>query len=298
MNFFSNPKSNRQSILFFCLASLIMLLCGVSYSWSLFVVPIEMEMQWSRSTLALAYSYNLYAYCLGGVFAGFARRKINFRQIMFAGVFLMGLGYAGLSTVKSSGHLFLFSILRGWGNGMLYNTILALAPVFFGEKNMFYTGFLLFALGMSSMLLSPLLNWGITFWGWRMVFLVIGLVDAVLLFICTIFIPRPFALNSSSINKVKPEKSLWGLSSKEMLATPVFWLAFLWSTIFGLIGQAYVSQAAACATDIRATALQASLVVSLFSACNGIGRILLGKVYNIGRFRMGIILVCLEFLSG
>lgn len=118
----------------------------------------------------------------------------------------------------------------------------------------------------------------------------LGVVSAVVMAICGFFLEKPgkdFAPPAAaSVKKKYVNPVAMEAGTGEMLKKPAFWLYYLWAILLSAAGLALVSQASAIAKEVGPTVSIGTIttVVGLISIFNGIGRVILGGLFDkVGR---------------
>ena len=162
----------------------------------------------------------------------------------------------------------------------------------FPDKQGLISGVLLMGFGLSSFLVGKIYQMCTpeAIGAWRQSFTVFGIITAVVLAICAFFVEKPPADYQPPaagkqvkrwVNPVAMEAT-----TGTMIRKPAFWLYYLWAILLSAAGLALISQASGVAreigTDVSAGTI--ATVVGLISICNGVGRVILGALFDkVGR---------------
>lgn len=279
-------KSMRMKLLISCLIA--MFFAGTVYSWSIFVSSFEGEFGWVRSQTSLTYSLMISFNTGLGVLSAFLSRKLSFRNLIRIGGAMGMTGLLLIANLHSLWQLYLgFGILFGGGMGFVYNSCCASIVRWFPDNPGGYSGVLLMAYGFSTMILGPLYNAGIEMLGWRRLFFILAVVCIGLLVLCSVSIRIPSAEED---RRLPPPKLQSGsgvehsLKPQEMLRTPHFWLYSVWQILMVACSMTLSGHASPLAQSAGASAAAAAFFVGLQSGGSGLGRVLLGFIFDrIGR---------------
>lgn len=267
-----------------------MLFAGIIYAWSILKSPLSAELGFDNSALALNFTLTMCFFCLGGFLGSFLSKKIGVKlSIIIAGV-LSGLGFV-LTSLLGGGSvipLYLtYAIMSGGGIGVVYNVIISSVSAWFPDKKGFCSGCLMMSFGASTLLLGNLasLLFETPSVGWRTTYIIIGIALGAALAISGLFIKRP------GEKDILPEAKTAGAreeafekrdySPAQMLRRASFWLAFICLIFLTAVGSSVISFARDLALSVGAQAGLATTLVGVLSVCNGLGRIITGKTFDL-----------------
>lgn len=274
----------KRKIIFLILALLSVLCLGSTYSWSLFVVPLEELFGWQRSNITFAYTLNTSIFAAGGLIAGIWNQKGHHRRCYVLAGVLMASGYFLMTQMHTLTELYIFySLFTGLANGIGFITVMSCATKMFEKNNGLISGVLSMALGMSSFLLSPSIADVIEGLGVLKSFTVMSCVIGGGLLFCGLTVPLPKKIGSE-VNETKAQKSREKSSIREAIADMFrdeqIRTYLIWTILFTAVGLGYISQTAACAADIGAPSHIAAYIVSALSVCSGLGRLSFGRLFD------------------
>lgn len=108
------------------------------YMWSIFNKPLMATYGFSASEVSMAYSLFLLTTCFSSMLAGWLQQRIQPRYIVVCSGVLFGMGWflSGFASNLAMLYLF-FGGFAGAGNGLLYNTIVAVVMKWFPDKRGF-----------------------------------------------------------------------------------------------------------------------------------------------------------------
>jgi MFS transporter, OFA family, oxalate/formate antiporter len=151
---------------------------GSLYAWSVFVAPLEKEFGWKRADTSSVFTWAIVVFALTFILAGRLQDKFGPFKVSLAGSFLLTTGFLLCARTTSLGYLiFCFGVLVGIGNGFGYATPIPVMAKWFPDKRGLAVGLAVGGYGGGSAIFGPLANlWLIPTYGWRMTFVVLGVV--------------------------------------------------------------------------------------------------------------------------
>ena len=264
--------------------SLIYLSIGLIYAWSIFVKPLEAEFGWNRTETSLTFTISMTFFCIGGVISGMLLKKRPGRFIIMLSALLLAAGFLLSSRVETLAGIYIsYGVFCGLGVGLAYNANISTVIRWFPDKVGLISGVLLMCFGGGGLILGSVASSLIVSMGFRMTFVILAFTFAVILIIGGFFIRPPGEKDVLPPRKVKAKGSEdYGLeiSTVEMLKRKSFWLYFTWSSVLTGAGLAVIGHASVGAQDVGATVAQAALIVGGISIFNGIGRVVVGLIFD------------------
>ena len=273
--------------------TMLNIVLGTFYSWSVFVLPLEQEFGWVRQETSLTFSIGILTMAITFVIAGRLHAVIGFRPLAAIGGVLFSLGFFLASFTSSLTVLYLaYGLIAGAGNGIGYSIAIPVVSKWFPDKRGLAIGIAVGGYGAGSgifgpiadELLIPSLGWEATFRVYGVLFLVIALVGAWLLKPP----PEGYAPEGWDVSQLKAAVTPIGrdVTTGEMLRGSSFYFLFL-AYFFGAIaGLGLISQLVPFGTEagIGSVAL-IGLVVGAIG--NTTGRVLSGAMSdNLGRLNV------------
>lgn len=268
---------------------LILLIAGMTYAWSVFSTSIMQEYpEWNTSRLSLTFTLVMIWFCLGCLSAGFLLKKIRAKIFVWiaAGFYLIGF-FLSANTASLAGLYIGFGVICGFAAGLAYSSVMGTVSQWFPDRPGLISGILLMGFGISSFITGKLFQfWTLNYIGaWRQSFVVLGVVSAVVLGFCGLFLERPESGNQSfgkNEKRGRVNPVFMEVTPAVMIKQPTFWLFYIWSIMVSAAGLALVSQAAGIAREIGRDASPGTIatVVGLISIFNGTGRVVSGNLYD------------------
>lgn len=275
--------------LYMVLGVVALLFAGVIYAWSILKAPLAAELGWSGSQLALNFTLTMCFFCLGGFLGGVLSKRLGGRICLFLAAGLSGLGFflSSRVTAEGLGLLYLgYGIMAGLGIGMAYNVIISTVGAWFPDKKGLCSGVLMMGFGSSALVVGKLASALIEGPGWRNAFLAVGLALAGILLVTGLLLRRP-GEDTVLPQAEKKAASVGGedfetvdYPTGKMLRRLSFYLAFFCIVCMSAVGNTVISFARDLALSVGAQAALATTLVGVLSVCNGLGRIVIGALFD------------------
>lgn len=250
------------------------------YAWSVFSSSIAAEFpQWSAATLSLTFTLVMAFFCIGGLVGGFLAEKVKPSVYVWTAAVLFLLGFSISSKAQSPAALYLgFGVLCGLGSGLSYNGVMSSISKWFPDNQGLISGILLMGFGLSSFIVGKLFNTMASASSWRSVFSLFGRVAAVVFVFFAFFIRKP---DKRTLSVSETNDNSKDCPPLKMIIQPKFYLFFIWALLMSAAGLALVSQASGLVTASSCVSSSAvAVLVGLISVSNGIGRVLIGLLYD------------------
>ena len=267
---------------------IVLLFAGLVYAWSVLSTPIAAEFTaWTKAQLSLTFTLVMIFFCIGSLLCGLLSGRLSAKNAVRLGAALFLTGFFLASRCHSPLTLYLgFGVLCGLGSGLSYNAVMSTMVRWFPDKPGLISGVLLMGFGGGSFLIGKLYQaWTpADVGGWRISFLVLGVVCFVVLAVCSFFFVAPGADFTAPAGRGGRAVAapLEDCKPTVMLRRPAFWLFYVWAIAVSAAGLALISQASGIVWEISAdqTASSVATIVGLISICNAVGRVLFGGVFD------------------
>ncbi len=277
------PRFDYGYIVVFASFLVAMVVVGLYVSTGVFFKPMLNDFGWARATLsaplAVASSVNgLLSILMGGLADKIGPRKV----VILCGV-LAGAGYLLMAWASSIWQLYLFlGVLIGTGMSVLVPLVSTVAR-WFVRRRTFMTGFVVAGGGVGGFIVPLIANWLITSYGWRQSFLYLGMAFLVIVLAAAQFLrraPSSTAHADKTAGFVAPrlEENIQGLSLKESVGTPYFWLMITSFFCFGISLGTTLNHIVPHATDANLSPAYAAGILSAINGSSIIGNIGLGAI--------------------
>jgi len=150
---------------------------GLRTTFSLFFAVLIDHFHWGRAEAAAAQSINMIAYMIMAPIVGSFIDKIGPRKVILPGIVLTGLGLLLCTQIQTLVHFYLFfGVMVGMGV-----TCLSIVPFtvilshWFERNRGLANGLAGIGIGIGPVLFVPLIQYLISFWGWRFAFFAFAL---------------------------------------------------------------------------------------------------------------------------
>lgn len=272
----------------------VLLFAGMVYAWSVLSGPIGQEFAgWSKAQLSMTFTIVMIMFCVGCMAGGFLAARVSAKVYVWVSAAMFLAGFALSSRIQTLAGLYVsFGVVCGLASGLAYSAVMGTIGKWFPDKQGLISGVLLMGFGISSFLIGKIYQVFTpeTLGAWRRSFLVLGIVTAAVLAVCGFFMEKPgadfvppaaAAKKKGFVNPVAMETPV-----ALMVRRPAFWLYYLWAVLLSAAGLALVSQASGIAMEVgpEVSAGTIATVVGLISVFNGIGRVIMGGLFDkVGR---------------
>lgn len=198
---------------------------GIRVSFSVFYVALSSEFPWTPGALAGAQSTALIASTVAAPMLGAAIDRFGPRKVILPGILMSA---AGLVLCASAASLFEFYLFYGVITGTAVTAIgivtySAVLRHWFIKKRGLASGITVSGMGVGILVFVPLAQWGISLWGWRSAYLILGAVAALVLFPASVWLLRQTPEEvGQTIDGVRGETAVYsaGASHRQPAAFP------------------------------------------------------------------------------
>ena len=278
-------NKNTVSVRWFYLVIgvIAMLFAGVLYAWSILKAPLAATFGWKASQLAFTFTLAMSFFCIGGLLGAALSKRVGHRLALVAAGILAALGFALTAALRTDSLVLLcltYGVLAGTGIGIAYNVSIATVSAWFPDKKGLCSGCLMMGFGASALVLGNLAD-GLfkSSLGWRATFLLLGGAICLVLILAGLLLKKP-DMPLPQPKRTKAAAQQQDYSSRQMLARPAFWMAFLCISFLAAVGSSVISFAKDLALSVKAPEALAVSLVGVLSVCNGLGRIATGAVFD------------------
>ncbi len=281
----------KKRWLYAVIGVVILLFAGLVYAWAVLSGPIKADFGWNQAEITRPYTVVMIFFCIGCVASGALASKIPAKIYVWVSAALFLIGFLISANISNLIMLIIgFGVICGFASGLAYSAVMSTVGKWFPDKQGLISGILLMGFGISSFVIGKLYDAFTpkTFGAWRTSFTVIGIVIAVVMAVCGLFIKKPgpdFDIKPAANGKKHRENpAAIEANAGLMLRQPSFWLYLIWVIFMSSAGLALISQAKGVATEAGVTGGTVATVVGLISIANGVSRIIFGGLYDrIGR---------------
>lgn len=277
---------------------------GAIYMWSIFNKPLMTTFGFTASEVSMVYSLFLLTTCFSSMLAGWLQRHMQPRFIVLGAGVLFGLGWFCSGFADSLPMLYLFySGFAGAGNGLLYNTIVAVVTKWFPDKRGLANGVCIGAIGVGPALFAPAGNLLIETFNVQTAFHIVGIVWLVvyLIFSWVLYVPPAGwtpkgAAEGEDENAKKSAVREVNFTSMQMFKQPLFYLLFAIFMVSSTSGLMITGHASNIGQELaHLTASEGAIMVSVLALGSFLGRLIFGFVSDIiGRYNTLIIALAIN----
>lgn len=289
-----NVKQDISVRWFYLIVGVIaMLFAGVLYAWSILKAPLASEFGWGASELALNFTLAMSFFCIGGLLGAQISKRIGHRIALMTAGGLAAAGFLLTAALSNASVVMLYvtyGVLAGLGIGIAYNVITATVSTWFPDKKGLCSGCLMMGFGASALILGNLADALFkSALGWRVTYVVLGISICAALLLAALLLRKPDAqliLPQPKVTKANRGEAFEqkDYTSGQMLRRPSFWMAFVAIAFLAAVGSSVISFAKDLALSVDAPEAMAVSLVGVLSVCNGLGRILIGAIFDaVGR---------------
>ncbi len=276
-----NKTSAKTKYLILIFGAFAIFFTGYPHIWSIYQ-PYAMELTgWSQSQASMGFYLSFLAFVPGNIIGGRIQDRSNPRIVVAVGggIFAAGILLSAFSMRQSPVMLYLtYGIMQGFGQGMIYTTIISTAQKWFPDRTGFASGVIVTANGLCGFFLAPLSRVLLAERGIQFTLLTIGSVLALAWILASIFIRNPEKRDLGSGGGKESAAALYEgrqYSSGEMLRTKKFYY-LLAVMLFGLIPYLILSPLSQTVQMDRGIASGIAVTsVMAGSVCNAAARLLL-----------------------
>ena len=280
-----NPTQRRWGYL--ALGMIALLFAGVIYAWSILKTPLAEAFGWTGKALALNYTLTMWCFCLGGFAGGLLGKRLGSRVCLLLAALLAGGGFVLASQLSGSSVLALYlcyGAMGGLGIGLAYNVIISTLNRWFPDKKGLCSGALMMGFGASALVVGKLAAALMEGPGWRTAYLCVGVALGLVLGLTALLLRAPTpdtplpapAARQGRGDDVEALECTTG----QMLRRSSFWLAFFCIVCLSAVGSTVFSFARDLSLAVGAESDFATTLVGVLSICNGLGRILIGSLFD------------------
>ncbi|MFC1962055.1 MFS transporter [Chloroflexota bacterium] len=302
------PESDRNSFFYgyiIVIAGVIILsvMWSVHFSYGVFFKELASEFNLSRAVTSGAWSIPNLIYGISSVLMGKMTDKLGPRAIVIVCGLLMGLGYFLMSRINAAWQLYLLmSVLGGVGMGAAFVPVLSTVARWFVRHRGFVTGIVASGISIGGLVGPLVASWLIAGYGWRVAYVVFGVVVFVVNLALGQFLRRdPEAMGQVALRKM-PDEGLGtfgeGLTLREVTHFRQFWLLLVAWFCYGVFAITIVVHLIPHITDKGISATAAATILATLGGVGIFSRVFMGVVSDrIGSINSLIVSLFLMFLG-
>ncbi|ATA24589.1 hypothetical protein BIY26_20740 [Brenneria goodwinii] len=260
----------------------LVLVCGLLYSWSIYVIPLEREFGWNRSQTAFNFTVCISFFTLGMFLAGLLVNKIGRRNTIWLGGIIASSGFWLASYSASLPWLYVsYGACGGLGIGLMYIVPLATCTSAYPERSGTIAGLITMCFGLGNLLLGFfVIAWLLEHYDWAVALRTVAAVILLASLSTGSFI-RPGV--SASV-KGGPAADDWGFTMKGMVSTSSFWIYTAWIVPCESAGLMVIAHIVPFAIEAGIVTALAALAMGIEATSNSLGRLIFGYLIDrVGR---------------
>jgi OFA family oxalate/formate antiporter-like MFS transporter len=274
----STPPINRWTVLW---SSVAVLMCtGAIYAFSVLAGPLSEAHGWTMPQVMMAFTINAAVGPIPMIVGGVLTDRGWTRWLVLVGGLMFAAGFALTGAASSLTALYLsYGVLAGLGQGLAYSGCLGNTMKLFPDRRGLAAGLITGGMGAASVIAAPVANAIIAGPGVRSAFVWMGAAYAVVVVVASLFLrAAPVGFTPAGWTPPAGRPAL-AVPWRRTLATPVFWAIFVMMAFGAFSGLMIASNASPIGQNMFGlTAATAAVFVSVYSACNALGRVLWGAV--------------------
>ncbi len=221
--------------------ALLIFFTGFPHVWSVYQPYVMEQAGWSQSQASMCFYLYFATFVFGNIVGGKIQDRYNPRIVVRVGggIFAVGVLCSAFSVLATPVPMYLtYGILQGFGQGMVYITILSTAQKWFPERTGFASGIIVTANGLCGLIMAPVSRTLLAGKGLRFTFLAVGTAIAVAWILSSIFFVLPEKKQKDAEESGAVKKKQY--TSGEMIKTKSFY-CLLAAMMFGLMSYFLVS---------------------------------------------------------
>jgi MFS family permease len=264
----------------------VMVMLGAQYSFGIFFKPMLDEFGWSRALTSGAYSLNVVIQGLFTILAGRFNDKFGPRILVTVSGLLLCLGYSLMSRISAVWQIYLFyGIFISLGS-CVWVPLQSTCVRWFIKRRGMMSGIISSGIGFGIVIFPPLANQLIASYGWRISFIIVGIIAAAVMVVSAQFLRRDpsqkglLALGDNAGDTRWSVSDRQGFSLKEALQTWQFWLISMAFFTANLSVQIVMVHMVAHATDIGIAATAAAIIMSTIGVLSIFSKVGLGSAID------------------
>ncbi len=257
----------------------------VTLSYGIFFKPMALELNINRTATSGAFSLCRIMSGATAVLMGWLVDKAGARLVLVISAVLTAVGSILMSRLMTTGELYLvYGLVLGVGSG-IFAPMVALVAKWFVRRRALLTGIVICAMGIASFVGPPVANVLIINYGWRIAYIVMGIVVGIVVLVAAQFMKKEPGPQQSGVSAtgVFPEKGetsapVCAYSLGQALCTHQFWIFFVMSICFAYCYMAGFIHIAPYITDLHASSSTAAISVAVIGIADVVGLVLIGNV--------------------
>ena len=261
---------------------------AVYYAFGVFFKPVLNEFGWTKAMTSGAFSLAAMTNGILTVAMGGLTDKVGPRMVMTVCGLFLGLGFMLMSRISNVFHLYLFyGIFVGAGMSGSFIPLTSTVARWFFKRRGLMTGIVAAGSGIGALIGPPVASRLIPVYGWRMSYLILGGITLLTVVLSAQFMKRDPAqvgqmpYGETQIDQRGLNPRVEGLSLREAICSPQFWVFFTTGFCYGYCVFAIMVHIAPHAIESGVSAMGAANILATIGGFAILGKVLLGKLGDI-----------------
>jgi MFS family permease len=201
-----------------------MIVFGINFSLAVFFKPLLQSFDWGRGQTSLIWAANWVAFAVLAILIGPLTDRFGARKTMFTGVCLFSVAILFPSRASSLLHLsLLFGVVGSIGFVSTLVPLVVTITRWFAQRQGLALG-LTQSFNTGTFVISPLVAWLVTDYGWQQAFLVLGVLALITVVPLTVLVREPKGLPAASVpQEQEASDPSQDFHLREALQTRTFW---------------------------------------------------------------------------
>jgi MFS family permease len=274
---------------------------GTYFSYGLFFESLLNEFDWSRAVTAGAYSVSTFISGFLGIIGGRLSDRVGPKAVCIFCAACFGIGFLLMALVNSAWQVYvIYGLPLAIGIGGLWPPMISTVARWFTGNRGLMTGLVAAGIGVGAVILSPLISYFISTYGWRNAYVIIGILALLVITISALFLKRDPGQMGLVPHGVKTVKKESGSAAKDLsfqyaIRTRPFWIIALVYFLFGYSQITMMVHIVPYATGLGIAHLQAASILAVIGATSIIGRIGFGIICDRIRVKSSLIITLIIF---
>ena len=258
---------------------------GTWLNFGVFFTPLSTEFGWTRAMTSSAHSVTVVVFGLLGIVAGRLGDRFGPKVVLIAGGFLMGAGYILMSQTNAIWQLYLFyGVMVGIGLSPTFVIPMSTTARWFVKRRGMVTGIVLAGAGLLKTTSPPVVSWLISSYGWRISYIIFGIVTLVFLIGSALLMKRDpskvglLPYGTSEVKEGSPTSGDKGFSLGQAVRTRQFWILFVVLLGFGLYLQIIMVHIVPHAIDLGVSPAIAAGILAAYGGMSTGGMLVGGSI--------------------
>ena len=264
----------------------MMAIASPQYVWALFTTPLLARFGVSLAVLQVTFTLLVVIQTFFSPLQGFLVDRFGARSLLSIGTMITGLSWVLSAAADNVYELYLgYGLLGGLGTGIVYVGVIGHIARWFPDKRGFALGMVAAGYGFGAVLTTFPISSSLGYLGYTRTLTIFGLILGAIGFISAQGIRKP---EGSATSEVLPEPVGIGLTPKEMLRKPIFWIMFVMMAMMSTSGLMVISQMGAFAQDFGVSdalvfgVAALPLALTIDRVTNGLTRPFFGWLSDVG----------------